>query len=240
MLRDALPSEEHEREAAARSFEADLPTKIAAAIAWLKAKQLPPKSEEDLSKELCTKFYKCPGSAEPSRGMRIGDRLLPATLRRFTQRVKTLIRESMASSIATTFYACDYATKPNMVCAPLLVALRDGLARLETKLREEAEHERVEELKAELAGKQSSVAVDSGKQSSLAVDSGLSHPASASVPSLHVSNEATSSSALGVGTPPKRRTMSKLEREASRRLLRQATAAQQAQVKGNCLMICKC
>ena len=39
----------------------------------------------------------------------------------------------MASSIATMFYACDYATKPNMVCAPLLVALRDGLLRFKER-----------------------------------------------------------------------------------------------------------
>ena len=58
--------------------------------------------------------------------------------------------ECMASSIAAMFYACDYSTKPNMTCAPLLVAIRDGIKRLEQFLEEERERERLEELKDSL------------------------------------------------------------------------------------------
>ena len=47
--------------------------------------------------------------------------------------MRGMVVEAMHASIAAMFYACDYATKPNMVCAPLLVAIRDGLRRLETK-----------------------------------------------------------------------------------------------------------
>ena len=117
-----------------------------------------------------------------------------------------MVCESLASSIAIMFYACDYATRPNMVCAPLLVALRDGLARLEASLRGEAENERLEQLAA--------VTGDGDNLADTVGDSACS-----SRPTL----------------PSKRR--SKLEREASRRLIRQASAAQQAQVKGDCLMI---
>ena len=45
----------------------------------------------------------------------------------------------MKQSIQAMFYACDYSTKPNMTCAPLLVAVRDGIRRLEERLRVEEE-----------------------------------------------------------------------------------------------------
>ena len=59
------------------------------------------------------------------RGHRIGDRLASPQVRRFEKWVRKLVVDQMASSIAATFYACDYSTKPNMTCAPLLVAIRE-------------------------------------------------------------------------------------------------------------------
>eukprot|EP00973_Karenia_brevis_P006549 890895-Karenia_brevis.AAC.1 len=81
-----------------------------------------------------------------------------------------------------------------MTCAPLLVAVRDGIHRLEEQLQREAEEARNEELMA---------------------------AAHAEVPR----------SCSGAGAPTaynKRRPLTKLEDEARRRLLRQATAANQA------------
>ena len=104
-----------------------------------------------------------------------------------------------------------------------MVALRDGLARLEATLREESERERIEQMMAEDLGKSAS-------------DTAAEHEK----PEIQVTPEAADAgcrlSSKPAASQPKR-CMSKLEREACRRLLRQATAAQQAQVKGNCLMI---
>ena len=40
-------------------------------------------------------------------------------------------------SIATMFYACEYSTKPNMLCSSVLVGFRGGVARLEKQMQEE-------------------------------------------------------------------------------------------------------
>eukprot|EP00973_Karenia_brevis_P059400 8269596-Karenia_brevis.AAC.1 len=81
-----------------------------------------------------------------------------------------------------------------MTCAPLLVAVRDGIHRLEEQLQREAEESRNEELLA---------------------------AASAKVPRI--------CSAAGMPTAyNRRRPLTKIEDEARRRLLRQATAANQA------------
>eukprot|EP00973_Karenia_brevis_P030288 4176188-Karenia_brevis.AAC.1 len=88
-----------------------------------------------------------------------------------------------------------------MTCAPLSVAVRDGIHRLEEQ--REAEEARNEELMA---------------------------AAHAECPR----------SCSGAGTPiayNKRWPLTKLEDEARRRLRRQATAANQAIAKGNCLMV---
>ena len=97
------------------------------------------------------------------------------------------------------FYACDYSTKPNMTCAPLLVAVRDGIRRLEDQLKKEEEEAQRDDM---LRASDSNVAA---KEQSTAL--------------------------------PGRRPLTKLEDEARRRLIRQATAANQAIVKGNCLMV---
>ena len=64
-------------------------------------------------------------------------RLGPAE--RFRRAIKGLTVNIMKQSIQAMFYACDYSTKPNMTCAPLLVAVRDGIRRLEERLRVEEE-----------------------------------------------------------------------------------------------------
>ena len=68
---------------------------------------------------------------------------------RFKTWVRTLVVDSMKNSIQAMFYACDYSTKPNMVCAPLLVSLQSGMKRLEQALEEERVQERLEELAKE-------------------------------------------------------------------------------------------
>ena len=93
------------------------------------------------------------------------------------------------------FYVCDYANKPNMVCALQLVALYDGLKRQEEQLREEEEKTRREEM-----------------------EEGDGH----CIPSCESG---------------RKKSKAELETEARKRLIRLATAAQNAQVKGNCLMV---
>ena len=102
------------------------------------------------------------------------------------------------------FYACDYSTKPNMTCAPLMVAIRDGVRRLEEQLQQEEEEARGAEI-AESLG-------------------------------LAVTVEKGGGGTQGL-TTSRRRPLTKIEDEARRRLIRQATAANQAIVKGNCLMV---
>ena len=105
----------------------------------------------------------------------------------------------MKSTIQAMFYACDYSTKPNMTCAPLLVAVRDGIGKLEDQFRREDEEARNAELRGSLE------------------------------PKLDADGNSASFSKM-------RRPLTKQEDEARRRLIRQATAANQAVVKGNCLM----
>ncbi|CAK0803316.1 unnamed protein product [Prorocentrum cordatum] len=66
-------------------------------------------------------------------------RLGPAE--RFRRSIKALTVTIMKQSVQAMFYACDYSTKPNMTCAPLLVAVRDGIRRLEERLRTEVQDE---------------------------------------------------------------------------------------------------
>ena len=161
--------------------------------------------------------------AAANRGRRIGDRVGPAAKRHLTKWVRSMIVEAMSATIAATFYACDYSTKPNMVCAPLLVAVRDGLRKLEQTLDEERERMRLEELGLDGAGPV--IASQPLQDRSSSAATGIAPACASEV------------SGADANTPqPRRRRMTQLEREASRRLIRQNTAAQKAQVKGNCLM----
>ena len=74
----------------------------------------------------------------------------------------------MKNCIQVMFYACDYSTKPNMTCAPLLVAIRDGIHRLEAELQAEEDDAKAAALADQLGVKNSqsaeaSVAGSNGK-----------------------------------------------------------------------------
>ena len=97
-----------------------------------------------------------------------------------------------------------------MTCAPLLVAIRDGLEKLDEQMKIEEQERKAEERR---------VAENEGEQSSGGGAGAMAQ------------REQQGNSSQ------RRRTMTPLEREATRRLLRQATAIQKAQVKGNCLMV---
>ena len=192
---------------------------VAAIFAERRLASMPAAEIEELKKELGQRHSR--RQVGLRRGVYVGDRLLSPLQRRFKGWVRGMVVEAMHASIAAMFYACDYATKPNMVCAPLLVAIRDGLQRLESSL----EAEREEENQERLACRQAAGAGDQ-----LALDRSALGSASA-----------LACSASGAGAEPalarRGRAMTKLEREASRRLIRLATAAHSAQVKGNYLMV---
>ena len=72
-----------------------------------------------------------------------------APAQRFVRCVRAAIVEGFKSTIQAMCYACDYSIKPNMTCAPLLVAVRDDIRRLEEQLRqEEKESEKNDMLRA--------------------------------------------------------------------------------------------
>ena len=170
---------------------------------------LQPFTEAELAEQLSPSFEL--RLKQLKRGHRIGDRLVSSEKRRFATWVRKLVVDTMASSLAATFYACDYSTKPSMTCAPLLVAIRDGLRKLEEQLEAEREEQRLEELRAERR--------DPNSSADLPAQTQQQQPGQQENPQQ------------------KRRPMSALQRETARRLIRQAKAANQAQVKGNCLMI---
>jgi hypothetical protein len=145
-LSDAeLAAEDSQRDA---DFEAGLPSQVRAVREELRAQGKKLKPAEDIEAEL-RRVHEA-HKANCDRGTHVGDRFLPRTKRRFKMWLRSMHVESMASSIAAMFYACDYSTKPNMTCAPLLVAIRDGIKRLEQALEEERERDRLEELKETL------------------------------------------------------------------------------------------
>ena len=73
---------------------------------------------------------------------RIGDRQLSVKARFLRHNIVENIIEACRSSIQTAFYTCDYTTKPNMTCAPLLKCLGDGMEGLEATLKEEEDKQR--------------------------------------------------------------------------------------------------
>ena len=169
-------------------FEAALPSKVEAVMA-AKRRQDRGKTEVELKEDL---------RAARARRRAASRRGGPTAI--FASKMKTLIVEGMKNSMQSMFYACDYSTKPNMTCAPLLVAVQQGIQRLEEWLHLEEEKARQEEILAASPGKKSQPAA-------------------------------------GDQAPGRRRPLTKLEDEARRRLIRQASAANQAIVKGNCLMV---
>jgi hypothetical protein len=225
---------QHKQKAEDQFFEQQLPATIQAVQAERRTGGLPVKADADVEYDLRLSYDT--RKASMRRGARIGDRMLPAPKRVFKKWLRSMVIDAMTSTLAATFYACDYSTKPNMVCASILACLRDGLKRLEACLQWENEQERLEELEREHTNGNQAMTMPEPTQA----------PAPPERCALTQELEREHTNTVQTTTmpgptqppaPPKRRTLTKLEREASRRLLRQATAIQQAQVKGHCLMV---
>ena len=88
------------------------------------------------------------GRVVPRKGAadctRIGER--DPTMAQLTGKIKTIVIESIRSGVQTSFYICDYSTKPNMVCAPLLQNLATGMQALELELEESKNTRKLQEL----------------------------------------------------------------------------------------------
>ena len=103
----------------------------------------------------------------------------------------------------------DYTTKPNMTCAPLLGHMADGMKHLEATMREEDARDRLESL----------------------LQQGLAD-------GRHLTGDSPQT-AQSAGLPegePVRKPLRKDQDEARRRLIRLWTSANQALLKGCCLM----
>ena len=70
---------------------------------------------------------------------RIGDRFLPDTKRCLHAWLRENLVEGLRSGIQTSFYTCDYTTKPALTCGPVLRHLTVGMQRLEERMQIEAE-----------------------------------------------------------------------------------------------------
>ena len=53
--------------------------------------------------------------------------------------------EAIRSAVQTGLYVCDYTTKPNMTCAPLLTHLRDGMQHLSDEIEGEDQRKRFQD-----------------------------------------------------------------------------------------------
>ena len=172
-------------------FEEALPGKVAKAVAQRKARNWEPRDVLDIEEDI-----------RRARHARRASLRRGGLAQRFKRRAKSVVVECMKNCIQVMFYACDYSTKPNMTCAPLLVAIRDGIHRLEEELQAEEEDAK----------------------------------AAALADQLGVKNSQSAEASVAGSDGKVRRVPTKLEDEARRRLLRQASAANKAVVKGNCLM----
>ena len=72
---------------------------------------------------------------------RIRDRFLPDTKRCLHAWLRENLVEGLRSGIQTSFYTCDYTTKPALTCGPVLRHLTVGMQRLEERMQMEAEIE---------------------------------------------------------------------------------------------------
>ena len=59
---------------------------------------------------------------------------IPLSTLAFRQQVVDCLVEAIRSAVQTGFYVCDYTTKPNMTCAPLLTYLRYGMQHLSDQI----------------------------------------------------------------------------------------------------------
>ena len=166
--------------------------------------------DEDRRRLAC--LSRAAGIAEviPRRGAsevpRIGDRYVSGTAQWIRRNVVDCVIEGIRSGIQTSFYICDYSTKPNMTCAPLLKNMAHGMEQLDATLKEEAAQMKLEEL----------------------LRQGLLH-------GKHLTGH-SADNGLPEGPPLKKTKVSKEQDEARRRLIRLWSSANNAVVKGCCLM----
>ena len=85
------------------------------------------------------------GAADANR---IGDRFLSLEQRTLHGYVKECVIEGICTGIQTSFYTCDYTTKPKpaLTCGPVLKHLTHGMQQLEERMRAEAEQEEAQRL----------------------------------------------------------------------------------------------
>lgn len=83
------------------------------------------------------------GAADASR---VGDRFLSLDQRLLHGYVKEFVVEGIRTGIQTSFYTCDYTTKPSLTCGPVLKHLTHGMEQLEHTMRAEAEQEEAKRL----------------------------------------------------------------------------------------------
>ena len=60
--------------------------------------------------------------------------------------MKECVVEGIRTGIQTSFYTCDYTTKPSLTCGPVLKHLTHGMQKLEDAMRAEAEQEEAKRL----------------------------------------------------------------------------------------------
>ena len=87
-------------------------------------------------------FERC-GAADAGR---VGDRFLSLEQRLLHGYVKECVVEGIRTGIQTSFYTCDYTTKPSLTCGPVLKHLTHGMQKLEDTMRAEAEQEEAKRL----------------------------------------------------------------------------------------------
>ena len=169
-----------------RKFEQKLPEKVADLMKERHIKKLEKLTDEEAEQIL----------RDARERRRARDRSMDSGWN-FRRWMHSVVVEGFKNCIQAMFYACDYSTKPNQVMAPLIVAVRDGIQRLEEQLRQED----AEEMKPTQEG--------------------------------HTGPSTHSMDFHGKTRPA----LTKVQEEARRRLIRQATAAHHAIVKGSCLMV---
>lgn len=95
----------------------------------------------------CTSLYHLEfdrsGAADAGR---VGDRFLSLEQRTLHGYVKECVVEGIRTGIQTSYYTCDYTTKPSLTCGPVLKHLTHGMQKLEDTMRAEAEQEEAKRL----------------------------------------------------------------------------------------------
>ena len=88
----------------------------------------------------CRRFsYDEMGARGAGEAARIGDRFWNDTQKVLYVWLRENLVEGLRSGIQTSFYTCDYTTKPSLTCGPVLKHLTTGMQRLEERMQVEAE-----------------------------------------------------------------------------------------------------